>query len=80
MTNFPSVLFNTQSESLMYGGHISTFRNVILDSIMKNNKALKGCMVDSYMITVAFLQYSDLFVLAQMLQKNGEGGSTRNTK
>ena len=40
--NFASVLFNTQVKSLKHDGHLCSFINVMLASLLQHNEALKG--------------------------------------
>ena len=54
VTNFASVLFNTQVKALRHDGHISIFRNFMFYSILHNNKSIKGVTGDNKIITVAF--------------------------
>ena len=56
VTNFASVLFNTQVKALKHDGNICTFINFILASLLHHNEALKGLSGEANMITVAFLQ------------------------
>ena len=44
-----------------------TFSNVMLDSLLQNNKALKGILGVAIMITFQFLQAADVFVLVKIL-------------
>ena len=55
MTNFDSVLFNTEVKALKYDGHHFTFRNCMLDSIIQHNEALKDLVVEANMINTVFL-------------------------
>ena len=65
VTTFSSVLFNTQVKSNRHGGHLSTFINVILDSLMQYNKYIKGVTGEAKMITVTLLQAANLLLLYQ---------------
>ena len=60
MTNFASVLFNTQKKALKHDRHISTFRNIMLALLLHHNEALKGLAGESNMITVLLLQAADV--------------------
>ena len=60
VTNFSSVPFNTQVKAVKHDGHICTFGNVILDSLLQHNKALKVLTGEANMITVALLQAADV--------------------
>ena len=44
-TNSSSVLLNTKAKALKYGDHLSTFVNIILDSLFSNNEAMKFLVV-----------------------------------
>ena len=55
VTNFASVLFNTQVKALKHDGQICTFINAMLASLMQHNKALKIIAVEANMITVALI-------------------------
>ena len=55
LTNFSSVLFNTQVKVLKHYVHICTFRNVILALLLHHNKDLKGISGEANMITVPLL-------------------------
>ena len=55
MTNFTSVLFNTQVNSLKHDGHISTFINTAV---------AKGLAGESNIITVALLQSAYFLVIS----------------
>ena len=73
MTNFSSVLFNTQAKSLKHDGHICTFRHIVLASILYHNKSLQCLSREANMITVAFLQDADvLYIGADTLKSWGE--------
>ena len=37
VTNFSSVIFNTQLKALRHDGHICTFKNIMLALILQNN-------------------------------------------
>ena len=60
VTNFTSVLFNTQVKALKHDGHIYTFRNVMISFLLQHKEILKGLAVEANMITVALLQVVDL--------------------
>ena len=62
VTNFASVLFNTQAKALNHDGHLCTFINVMLASIMQHKKALKGLAGEANTIFIALLQ--DEYVLS----------------
>ena len=64
VTNFSSVLFNTQLKALKHGGHIFTFINVMLDLILHHKEDIEGILVESNMITVSFLQASDVLFIS----------------
>ena len=51
--NVASVLFNTKVKSLKHYGHICTFRNVMLASLMHHNKALKFVALETNITTVS---------------------------
>ena len=55
VTNFSSVLLNTQVKSLKHYGHIFTFRTVILDLLLQHTESLEIIAVGANMITVALL-------------------------
>ena len=58
--NFASVLFNTQVKALKDDGHLSTFRNFMLDSLLHNKEAPEGLSGEANKITVALLQAADV--------------------
>ena len=60
VTNFASVIFNTQVKAFKHDVHLCTFRNFMLASKLQNDEALKGIEVEANMITVALLQYEDV--------------------
>ena len=60
VTDFESVLFNTQVKVLKHYVHICTFRNVILALLLHHNKDLKGISGEANMIIVELLQAADL--------------------
>ena len=64
VTNFTSVLFNTQAKALMDDGHLCTFRNVILASILNHNGALKVLTTEANMITFKLLQAEDVLSIS----------------
>ena len=53
--NFVSVLFNTQVKALKHDGHICTFINVMLASLLQHNNDLKIISGEANIITVALL-------------------------
>ena len=55
VTNFTSVLFNTQVKALKHDGHFCTFRADILTSLLQHNKSLKIVAREANMITVPLL-------------------------
>ena len=55
VTNFASVLFNTQVKAIKYDGHLCTFINVMPAFLLLHNEALKGLAGESNMITVALI-------------------------
>ena len=61
MTNFASVLFNTQVKALSNYFHISTFSNGIFSILMHHNKALIFVSGEVDMIKVALIQSADIF-------------------
>ena len=40
----------------MHYGHICTYVNIMLASLLQHNKDFKGVAVEAYMITVAFIK------------------------
>ena len=60
VTNFAIVLFNTQVKALKYDGHLSTFRNIMLASLLCHHEALKVLAGEANMITVALIQAEDV--------------------
>ena len=58
--NFVSVLFNTKVKALKHDGHICTFVNVMLASLLQHNNDLKIISGEANIITVALLS-SPLF-------------------
>ena len=73
VTNFSSVLFNTQVKAVKYDGHICTFGNVILASLLQHNKALKVLTGEANMINVALLQAADVLgISSDTLKSWGE--------
>ena len=64
LTNFASALFNTQAKALSHDGHLFSFRNVMLDSLMHHNEYLKGISGEARLIKVALLQTADIFSIS----------------
>ena len=67
MRNFLIVLFTTRMNALRNDGHISTFRNAMLDSLLQHKEALNVVAGEANMITVPLLQAVDVFVLENIL-------------
>ena len=73
MTNFSSVPFNTQVKAVKHDGHICTFGNVILASLLQHNRAPKVLTGEANMITVALLQAADVLgISSDTLKSWGE--------
>ena len=47
-------------KAIKHDGHLCTFINVILASLLHHNEAFKGLSVEANMITSAFLQAEDV--------------------
>ena len=60
LTNFSSVLFNTQVKVLKDDGHICTFINFMLASLIQHNEALKGLAVETNIISVVLFSSADV--------------------
>ena len=58
--NFECIIFNTQVEALRHSGHICTFRNRMLASLLHHNKTLKGVSGEGKMRTVALIQAANI--------------------
>ena len=66
---FASVLFNTQVKAIKHDGHLCTFKNVTLASLLQNNESLKGIPGEANMITVSLIQAADvLFIIPDTLK------------
>ena len=55
LTNFASVILNTQVKSLNSDGYICTFTNAMLALILHHNKALKFVSLEANITTVTLL-------------------------
>ena len=62
--NFVSVLFNTQVKAIKHDGHLCTFKNVTLASLLQNNESLKGIPGEANMITVSLIQAADVLYIS----------------
>ena len=63
MANFASVIFNTQLKSHRNHGYLFTFRNIVLDSLLQHNEALKVVAGESNAIPVSLLQAKNLLII-----------------
>ena len=61
VTNFASVIFNTQVKVLRNDDNLFTFINVILASLLQHKKSFKGVALLENRITVILLHAADLF-------------------
>ena len=70
---FESALFNTQVKALKHNGHIFTFIKVMLDLMLRYNKALKGLLGEANMINFELIQAADvLYISSDILKAQGE--------
>ena len=61
VTNFASVIFNTQVKVLRNDDNLFTFINVILASLLQHKESFKGVALLENRITVILLHAADLF-------------------
>ena len=51
-------------KALKHDGHICTFINLILSSLLQHNESLKGLAVEANMLTAEFLQVADFLSIS----------------
>ena len=71
MTNFKSVLFNTQLKSLSHDCRLSKFINIILALVVHHTEDLKVAVGEVNMITVTFQAKEFEFLLDQTILNYG---------